>query len=250
MWAPGDGGQEIFDGGRPRNHGVGPADVEPAVVVGPAGEVLPPGLGKGRGDAVFVGQSFHDLGGQGRQYLLEALALPVVPGPVHFKVLEQQEELFEMVHGEPVVDAVEGVGQDVKDPLFMKVSRQIEDVLPHLLDLPVMGLGDVVDQHMDLATRVREIRGNLLADKRPRQVGDFQRPVDGVVVGDGRQVHGPLFGDVVNLSRLCKTFRASQLLEHPLGGAFGKFGMDVKIDPGGRKRNGGGCHGVSPFISA
>jgi hypothetical protein len=64
----------------------------------------------------------------------------------------------------------------------------------------------------------------------------WQTPsLHGVVVGDGHQIHGPLFCDGADLFRFGKAFRASKLLEHPLRRAPGKPGMDVEIDSGRRK---------------
>ena len=95
---------------------------------------------------------------------LEALALPVIPGPVHLEVLKEEEELFEMVHGKPVVDAVKGMGQDVEDPLSLQIRRQVVDVLPEFLDLLVVGFVDVVD---------------LLRFRKALRAPQFERPLGG-----------------------------------------------------------------------
>ena len=114
--------------------------------------------------------------------------------------------------------------------LLVQVARQVVDVRAELLDLPVLGLGDIQGQDMHLAPVVRKVGGDLLADEDVRQMGDFQGAVDGVVIRDGHMAHAPALGDLIELQRFGEAFRAADLLQYPLAGPFGVFGVNMNVD--------------------
>lgn len=73
----------------------------------------------------------------------------------------------------------------------------------------MLGFVDILGQHMDFASIFRKIGRNLFADIGVLQVGDFQRPVDGVVIGDGHMGHAAGFGDLIDLQRFGEAFRTA-----------------------------------------
>jgi len=67
-----------------------------------------------------------------------------------------------MVDGQPVIDGVEGMGNNIENVLSIEVGHQIKDILPNFLDLIMMGFGNVLGQYMHLATIFGKISGDLL----------------------------------------------------------------------------------------
>jgi hypothetical protein len=63
---------------------------------------------------------------------------------------------------------------------------------------------------------------------------NFKRAGNGIVIGQGHQIHSSISGRLIDLPGFGKTFRTSDLFQDPLGGAFGKSGVDMKIDSGYR----------------
>ena len=98
-----------------------------------------------------------------------------------------------MVHRQPPVDRVHGMGDGMDDPSAAQIRRQIENAGPPAADLFMIRLGNAVSQDMELALVLREIGGDLLADEGSVQVGDLQAGLDGVVVGDRDQIHAVSF---------------------------------------------------------
>ena len=95
-----------------------------------------------------------------------------------------------MVVGQPVVGGAQRVRAGVGDALPPQIRHKVVYICSEARYFPVLRLGDVPGQHMYLAFIVREVGRDFLADERLRQVGDFQGPVDGVVVRYGYIIHG------------------------------------------------------------
>ena len=55
-----------------------------------------------------------------------------------------------------------------------------------------------------------EVRGQLLRDERAGQVGDRERAVDRVVVGDRHEVHAAALGELVDLVRRSRALGESE----------------------------------------
>ena len=210
--------------------GVCPGDIQCAVIVGAAEEPLLVRVGIERDDVVFLGQTLDILAGQLVENGLQGQVFTAVAGAVELEVLEEQQQPFEMLDGQPVVYRIQRMGDDVENRFLMKIGGQFVDVVTDFLDFPVLGLGDIQGQNMQLAAVFREIAGDLLADKSTRQVGDFEGAVDTVVIADGHMRHPPSSGDVVDLQRFGKTLGAADFFEDPLRRSFGVLGMDMKID--------------------
>jgi hypothetical protein len=157
------------------------------VVIGSTGEVFFPWSIEQGLVIIDIGQPFNVHGGELPEHLGKNLILFVVSGTVEFKVFEQQKHLFKMVDGQPVIYGVEGMGNDIDDVFSIKIGYQIKDIFSNFPDLIMLGFGDVLGQHMHLATIFGEIRGDLLGDIGIRQMGDFKGTFDGVVVGYGHK---------------------------------------------------------------
>ncbi len=153
-----------------------------------------------------------------------------VPGPVQLEIIEQQQALFEMTERQPFIDPVKGVGQHVKNSPGTEVGRQLKDIFPEGLYFPVDGLIDSVNQDMEFAAVFRKISGDFLADKGVRQVGDIQRPIQLIVVGDGDMGQPLLPGQLIKAQGLGKTFRAADFFQDPGGRVAGVLGVEVHID--------------------
>ena len=82
----------------------------------------------------------------------------------------------------------------------------------------------------------REARGQLLGDEHVGAVGDLQRAVDRVVVGDGHEVHAAALGQRVDLlGRRGALGQAERALDAELGDRRGGR-VAVQVGPGGRRR--------------
>ena len=77
----------------------------------------------------------------------------------------------------------------VRDLRALQVPLQIEKIFANAFDLAMLRFRNPPYQNVQLATVVREISGDLLADEGPRQVRNFQAAIDRVVIGDGNVIH-------------------------------------------------------------
>ena len=193
--------------------GVGSGNVEGAVIVRTAPQPLIPWFCMQRFQVVPVRQGFDRSGRKRIQHVLEASILPVVAGAVEFEILKQEQELFEQVHAQSVVDGVQGVGHDADDALIVKIPGQIVNAGPHFLNLNMLRLGDIQSQNMDFTALIREIGRDLLADEGTGQMGNFQGPADGVVVRYGYMGHAAVPGDLIDIDGLGEAFRAADFFQ-------------------------------------
>ena len=213
-----------------------PGNGQRTVVVRAAGEIFPPGFRKAWDNAVFVAELVVTTWSQMTQDTLEKQVKLFITAAVDLKIFKQEQELLEMVNIQATVYRPERVRQGMGDILLLEIVHHGIDVLPQFLDLPMLFLVDVIDQDMHLTAVLREIAGDFLADKGIGQVGDFQTTVDIVVIGDGNPIHATLFGDGIELFGFGVTFMTAELLQHPLGRAGGKLGVDMEIDFHGQAR--------------
>jgi hypothetical protein len=231
--AGGEVGEVLLDGGGGRGLGPGRGDVEAAVVVAAAGEVLLPRPRVPRVEAVALGEVAQDLGGEaaedGGGQLVE---VAVVDAVAHLEALEEHQELLDVLEGQAVVDAVEGMGYRVDDRLVVEVIAQGVDVVAQTLDLGVLRLGHSGDQAVDHAAVLGERHRHLRGQEDPRQVGDLEGTGDGVVVADGDEVHAPRAAGAVELERLGEALRRRDSAKEPLVRTVGVFGVNVQVDAG------------------
>jgi len=69
----------------------------------------------------------------------------------------------------------------------------------------------------------------LGADESSRQMADLQSSVDGVVIGDGDEIHAALAGDLVQMPGRGITLRNTELAHGPVGRFVGMAGVDVQV---------------------
>ena len=113
--------------------------------------------------------------------------------------------------------------------LGMKIGRQLVDILAQLQNQLKLRFGDVQHHHMHLAAVFREMGRNLGADEGSRQMSDFQGTVDGVMVGDGDEVHATFPGSAVEMPGRCVALRDIELAHGPVGRFVGMAGVDMQI---------------------
>ena len=167
------------------------------------------------------GQFFDFAPRQVFEHILKALVFAVIARAVEFEILKQKQQLFEMIHGQAVINGIEGVGNDAHDVLILQVLSQIEDIGAQPLNLRVMRFGDVQGQYVDLTAIIRKVGGDFFTDESPRKMGDFQCSVDDVMVADRHMSHAAASGKLINIQRLGEAFRASDFFKNPLARSFG-----------------------------
>ncbi len=151
------------------------------------------------------------------------------PSPVDFKNLKQQQQLFEMDFREPAVYGKEGMGQRMANFRLIQIRDQFKDILATLLNVQVLGLGDVISQNMHFAAILGKTGGDFLADEGIRKVGDLQAALQGVVVRDGDQAHPLIPQRVVNVPWFGVAFRTADLPQYPLRWMPGVLGVHMQI---------------------
>ena len=135
-----------------------------------------------------------------------------------------------MLDAQPIIDTVKGVCHHVHDPLRPQIVHQIKHVVPALLDVGMLALGDIQRQYVQLASILGEIGGNLFADKGVRQMGDCQSALDPVMIRNRHVCHATRKGNSVNILRLCEAFRATDFFQYPGRRPLGVFGMNMKVN--------------------
>ena len=113
--------------------------------------------------------------------------------------------------------------------LGQKILPQLVDVGAQLLDHAKLLFADAEHQDVHFATVFRKVGGRLVRDECARQVGDFQRAANAVVIGDGDEIHPPLPRAPVHLQRLDKALRRADAAQEPFARPVRVLAMDVKI---------------------
>ena len=157
-----------------------PGDIEGTVVIGSTEEPFLVGVFRHRKNIVLFYQALDDIRGQPIENGPERLVFATVAGSVQFEILEKEEQSFEMVRRQAIIDGVKGMGDDGEYLFLPEIGGQVVNARSTLLNLPMLGFGDVQGQHMKLAAVFREIGGDFLADEGSRQMGDLQRTPDAV----------------------------------------------------------------------
>jgi hypothetical protein len=179
---------------------------------------------------VPVGQVGHHLGGQGaEQRLGQPVEAVVVDAVADLEPLEEHQQLFHVLQGEPAVDPEEGVGDRVEDVLVQQVLPEAVEVVPQPLDLGVLLLGDPEHQAVDGAAVFGKPGGHLRGEEHPRQVGDLQGSGHRVVVADGDEIHPACPAGAVDGFGLGEALRGGDLAQHPFVGTVRVLGVDVQV---------------------
>ena len=105
------------------------------------------------------------------QQLRCKIAKQRIPEPIDaFEMFKQQDKPFQMRGREFAVDAVEWVGDGVRDSMLGQIPLQLEDVTATDLDILVLRSRDAPNQQMNLTRILREVCSNLFANKRLRLI--------------------------------------------------------------------------------
>ena len=120
-----------------------------------------------------------------------------------------------MARGERSAHRVEGVGQGDGDAPGVEIVRAGLDVIVMGLKPLMIGGVDAVAEEMHRLGLALEAGGELLGDEDIGIAGDGLGPGDGVVVGDGHEVHASPLGQLVDLFWRRGTFRQRQRALNP-----------------------------------
>ena len=205
--------EELLRRGGPRSLGERAADVDPGVVVGPADPGPPVRLDVDRGREVELGV---------------ARAVAHLPDP------EQLGEPAPVAWRERRGDGVERVRERAGDLAFVQVRRDDLDVVAVRLQPLVVVGRDAEAQHVHLLRLAAERDGELLGHEHAGAVGDRQRAVDRVVVGDRDEVHAAPLGERVDLFRRRGALGQPERGLDPEPGDRGRGRVAVQVDPAGR----------------
>src|SRR4051812_39799911 len=110
-----------------------------------------------------------------------------------------------------------------------EVRLQVVDVLPQALNLAMLRLAEVPDQHVHGAAVFREIRGRLLGEKNAGPLRDREAAVDRVVVRQRDEIHAARAQGIVKLSRLGVAGGQSGAAEKPLRRAVAETRVEMKV---------------------
>lgn len=195
------------------------ADEEAGVIIRTAGEAFDPRCA-GRGLKTVFALELLDVG---RGEVLQNRG----PGDVAmartrtvdgFKVVEEQDEFFEMVDGQFVVDGVRSVSDGMGDVAFVDIRAEAVNVVTQLLNFYKLVFGDAVQQHMNFAAIFGEVGSCFDADERVLGMSrvEFECAADVVVVGEGDEVHAESLSCLVDELGVGVGLIGAEALEEPL----------------------------------
>jgi hypothetical protein len=202
---------------RARRGRLGPraADVDAGVVVGAADADAAVGVHVDGGGRVELGRAGAVADLPDAEQLGEAPPVPSGERRLH-RVERVRERAGDVLLAQVLGDLLDGAGVRLQPLVVAGRDPEAEDV--HRLRL------------------AREARGQLLGDEHVRAVGDLERAVDRVVVGDGHKVHPAALGQRVDLLGRGRALRQPQrALDSQLGDRGGGR-VAVQVGPGGRLR--------------
>jgi hypothetical protein len=177
---------------------IGSGNVETAVVIRTTQQPLTPGHTGCRFEVMLCRQPEDIIGSQLIENLRQTIVFPFVPGAVEFKIPEKQQHFFKMIDGKLSVHGIQRMSDDVKYGVLREVTGQIVDAATDVLNFPMLGFGYIQSQDVKLAAVLRKIGGDLLADKRIRQVQNLKGAVDSIVIGDRHMRHSLGFCRMIN----------------------------------------------------
>ncbi len=164
------------------------------------------------------------------------------------EVAEKEDEPLEMRGRELAVDAVKRVRDGVGDRLLLQEGLEVENVLTQPDDLAVLDLVQAPGEQIYFAWVLREISRNLLTDKCIGMRGNRETTLDGVVVGDGDEVHpaaldGVVVGDGdevhpgflgadVKIERIGVAIGEIEPAKDPILGSIAEFRVQMKVAAG------------------
>jgi hypothetical protein len=140
--------------------------------------------------------------------LARARAVASLPDP------EDDEQLLHVLDRERAAHAVERVREGVHETPLAEERGELEHRRTVRLEVAVVLLGEVPDEHVQRDLAAGEIRRHLDREERVGKVRDPQRALDGVVVADRDEVHAARLADAVHalgvrvgLAEACATQR-------------------------------------------
>ena len=191
----------------------------------------------GRREAVAVGEAFDGRGRQPGKDVLQREVEQVITQSVDaLETAEQKDHALDVAHVELLVERVKRMRDGVREVFSGEVALQVEDVLAHSGDVAVLGLGEIPHEDVDFATVLGEIGGDFLAQKHARQVSDFQRAAERVVVGERDEIHAPRAERVVEHAGAGIAVGEVKAPEHPVGRAGAVAGVQMEISLHGSRR--------------
>src|SRR4029077_5787635 len=144
-------------------------------------------------------------------------------------MFEEKDQPLQMRGGELAVDAIERVGDSVRNSIFCQVLLQLENVATEDGNIVMLRWRYPPNEHMNLTRILRKIGGNLFANKSQRLICNRQTTVNAVVIRDGDKIHPVLAQLRVNIKRLGATIRKIKPAEKPVFRTRAKLGMNMKI---------------------
>ena len=99
------------------------------------------------------------------------------------------------------------MGERADDAASVEVGGALFDVARVGRQPLVVGRRDAKAQDVHRLALATEARCQLFGDEGVRLLGDRERAVDGVVVGDRHEVHAAPLGELVDLCRRRRAFR-------------------------------------------
>ena len=228
--AGGDGTQEALRGAVAPGLRVRARREQAAVVVRAAGERLAPrrlAVGLDALPLRHVAQLLlRQLAGDGAEEAVRAAcARPVAP----LQHIEEEQHALHRVGREPVGHVEERVCEVVSHAGFAQAGHQVVDAGPRRSGRRERRFVDAQGHDVDALLVLREPGVELAAQEGAREVRDRQRAAQGVVVGDGDEVHAPGALSVVQLDRVGERLGAAQGADACVARRLGVSGVDVEV---------------------
>ena len=119
------------------------------------------------------------------------------------------------------------MGDRVGNLFAGEVSLQLVDILPQGLNLLMLRLGNPPCEQLDAGSVFRKVRGDLLAEKRVRQMRDGQAALDGIVIGERDEIHPLRAKLVVERDGVRAAVGEIELLKEPFRRAVAGAAMEM-----------------------
>src|SRR5207248_11437674 len=146
-------------------------------------------------------------------------------------MFEEKDQPFQMRGGELAVDAVEGVGDGVRNSIFCQVFLQLKNVATEDGNILMLRWRNSPNDHMSLTRILREISANLFTNKSLRFISNRETTVDAVVIGNGDKIHSVLAQLRIKINRFGAAIRKIKAAEKPVFRTRTKLRVNMKIAP-------------------